>query len=196
MKTIDEGRIRFGFGERWHVERWDTSTVYARGIGKLSGALTEANGDVRPEGTKAVDFVGVLDDAAVYFFEVKDFRGHRIENKRRQLAELPLEIGLKARDTLAGLTGAYAKTDAPAWVEHHGKVLASRRQQVRVVAWIVDDPPGVREPRGLRAAHDSERTKRIQQKLGWLTARVLVEDPFESSVPDVTAESLQGAGGR
>ena len=92
MTTIDEGWIRFGFGERWHVERWDTSDVYARGI--------------------------------------------------------------------------------------------------------VDDPPSVREPRGMRAAHDSERTRRIQQKLAWLTARVLVEDPFESTLPDVTAESLQGAGGR
>jgi len=65
------------------------------------------------EGTKAVDFVGVR-GGSLFFFEVKDFRGYRIENTRRQREELPLEIGLKVRDSLAGVAGAYARTGGAA----------------------------------------------------------------------------------
>lgn len=195
MTTIDEGRIRFDFGERWHVEKWDASDAYTRGVGTLSGELTDANGNKRAEGTKAVDFVGVLDDT-LYLFEVKDFRGHRIENKRRQIQELPLEIGLKVRDTLAGLAGAYAKTGAPPWLERCGTALTARKKPVRVVAWIADDAPGPREPRGKRDAHDSVRTALVKQKLAWLTPRVLVEDPRASVVEEVTVSNLPGAGMR
>lgn len=195
MATFEEGTIRFAFGGRWVVEKWDASAVYTRGVGTLGGALTGADGEARHEGTKAVDFVGVLDGDTLYLLEVKDFRGHRIENKRRQLHELPLEIGLKVRDTLAGLAGAHSKTGGPAWVERCGEALAARKHQVRVVAWIVDDPPRPNEPRGKRAARDSERTKQIRQKLGWLTSRVLVEDPLDTELPDVVAENLPGAGG-
>jgi hypothetical protein len=45
------------------------------------------------------------DPATIIDREIKDFRGVAIENKQRQLQELPLEIGLKARDTVAGLLG-------------------------------------------------------------------------------------------
>jgi hypothetical protein len=194
VSTLTEGRIRFDFGARWHVEKWDACAVYTGGIGKLSGALTDGSGAVRTEGTKAVDFVGVLDGEKLYLIEVKDFRGHRIENKKRQLAELPLEIGLKARDTLAGLAGAYAKTGGVGWIERYGQVLAERKHQVHVVAWIADDALRPAEPLGKRAAYDSVRRAQIQQKLAWLTARVLVEDPFGESMPDVTVGNLPEAG--
>jgi hypothetical protein len=196
VPTFDEGAIRFDFGPRWVVEKWDASPVYLRGVHTLNGTLTGPAGDTRPEGTKAVDFVGVLDEGTLYLLEVKDFRGHGIENKRRQLQDLPLEIGLKVRDTLAGLVGAYVKTGSPPWVERCGAALAARKHQVRVVAWIVDDPLRPNEPRGKRAARSSERTKQLRQKLGWLTQRVLVEDPFDKGIPDVDVVSLPGAGRR
>jgi hypothetical protein len=196
LTTFEEGAIRFDFGARWVVEKWDASTVYTRGVHTLNGALTDAGGDVRREGTKAIDFVGVLDAVTLYLIEVEDFRGHGIENKKRQLRDLPLEIGLKVRDTLAGLAGAYAKTGGPAWVERCGEALVTRKHQVRVVAWILDDPLRPSEPLAKRAARSSERTQQIRQKLGWLTPRVLVEDPFENGVPDVTVQNLAGAGRR
>ncbi len=197
MKTFDEEKLRFRFGDRWQVEKWDTCDVYTGGVGKLSGELTDKkDGSPRREGTKAVDFVGVLDEEKLYFFEVKDFRGHHLENKNRQVNELPLEIGLKVRDTLAGLTGAYARTGGAGWVERYGRLLVGRQHRVHVVAWIADDRLRPTEPRGKRAARDSERHARIKQKLSWLTPRVLVEDPFELGVPDVTVENLAGAGQR
>lgn len=194
MKTIDERRIRFRFEERWQVDQWDACDVFIGGIRNLNGTLTDADGTLHREGTKAVDFAGVLDGERLYLFEVKDFRGHHIENKRRQVQELPLEIGLKVRDTVAGLAGAYAKASATGWVELCGQALASRRHQVHVVVWIADDSVRPREPRGKRAARDSVREAEMKQKLAWLTARVRVEDPFESSLPDVVVENLAGAG--
>lgn len=196
MATFDEGAIRFVFGARWVVEKWDGSTVYTRGVGVLNGALTGSGGAQRSEGTKAVDFVGVLDGEQLYLFEVKDFRAYGIENKKRQLDELPLEIGLKVRDTIAGIAGAHAKMSGPTWVEQCGKALGSQRQQVRVVVWIVDDVLRPHEHRGKRAARNSQRTKQLQQKLGWLTSRVLVEDPLDNESPDVIASNLPGAGQR
>lgn len=194
MRRIDEGKISFEFGERWYVEKWDAHKAYLGGINKLNGELTEPDGTTRSEGTKAVDFVGVLDDEKLYFIEVKDFRGHRVENKKRQIHDLPLEIGLKVRDTLAGLTGAYASKSGHAWVERCGRTLVARKHQVHVIAWIADDSVRPREPRGQRAAHDSVRLSKIKQHLSWLTTHVWVEDPFEHVVPDMSVESLPGAG--
>jgi hypothetical protein len=196
VKTFDENKLRFRFGERWHVDKWDKCDTYTGGVGKLCGELTDTNGALRTEGTKAVDFVGVLDEQKLYLFEVKDFRGHQIENRKRQVRELPLEIGLKVRDTLAGLTGAYARTGGTGWIELCGQVLAGRKHQVYVVAWLADDRVRPAEPRGKRAAYDSVRRAQIQQKLAWLTPRVCVEDPLEPGVPDVSVENLPGAGRR
>src|SRR5262249_29432833 len=89
VTTFDENKLRFRFGERWHVDKWDKCDVYTGGVGKLCGELTDPDGSPRREGTKAVDFVGVLDREKVYLLEVKDFRGHRVENKKRQERELP-----------------------------------------------------------------------------------------------------------
>jgi hypothetical protein len=194
VKRIDEGKISFAFGERWQVEKWDACNAYLGGIRKLNGELTEADGTARKEGTKAVDFVGVLDEEKLYLCEVKDFRGHRLENKKRQMSELPLEIGLKVRDTLAGLAGSYAKKGGQGWVELCGQVLVARKHQVHVIAWIADDSVRSGETRRERAAHDSVRLSRLKQRLSWLTARVWVEDPFEQGLPDVTVENLPGAG--
>jgi hypothetical protein len=91
--------IAFEFDESWSIVKWDESRCYLDGLRKLNGPLGG-----RHEGTKAVDAVGIRGDVP-YLFEVKDFRGVAIENKRRQLDVLPLEVGLKARDTLASLLG-------------------------------------------------------------------------------------------
>jgi hypothetical protein len=194
VPKFDEGNLCFDFGARWQVEKWDAYSTYTRGLGKLSGEL-DAGGTPRPEGTKAVDFVGVLDGEKLYLCEVKDFRGYRIENKERQLRGLALEIGLKARDTLAGLVGAYVKLGGSPWVEECGRVLAERKHQVHVVVWIANDAVRPNEPLGKRAIRDSTRLQQVKQKLAWLTARVWVEDPLQSEVvPGVTVKNLPGAG--
>jgi hypothetical protein len=192
VPSLEEGRLRFVFDdERWRVVRWDADRVYREGVGTLSGELSDGGGAPRHEGTKAVDFVGVLDEKILYLIEVKDFRGYRVDNEKRQTRELPLEVGLKVRDTLAGLVGARAKTGAPPWVESFVGVLTGGKQQVRVVVWVADDEVRPNEPRAKRAVRDSERLQRAQQRLAWLTSKVWVEDPLRGrGVPGVDVESL------
>lgn len=196
MTRIDEGGLRFDFGDDWRVVKGDECRTYANGIRKLNGELTETTVR-RTEGTKAVDFVGVHNEH-LYLCEVKDFRGYGTENRGRQLDELPLEVGLKVRDTLAGLVGAYASESKPTWLEDFGKVLMKGRRQIHVVAWIAEDPVRPNETQSKRGVRDSERGQRVKERLAWLTRRVWVEDPLRNTakpaVPDVIVTSLPGAG--
>ncbi|HVK68188.1 MAG TPA: hypothetical protein VM694_27205, partial [Polyangium sp.] len=132
MKTLDVERIRFLFGESWTVvEKWDDSRLYREGIHEL-------------DGTKAVDIVGVR-NGDLYLIEVKDFRGHAIETKRRQPSELPLAIGCKVRDTLAGLIGASRQSGEP-WVETCAKLLLDGKRRIYVIAWFEDPALRAAEP--------------------------------------------------
>src|SRR5258706_6976539 len=127
MTQFNEGHITFEFGPRWRVDKWDECAVFTSGLKKLNGELTDGAGIKHGEGSKAVDFVGVLDNEKLYLVEVKDFRGHRIDNQRRLDAELPLEIGLKAPDTLAGLVGNYTTTGATDLVGSADSALCMRK---------------------------------------------------------------------
>jgi hypothetical protein len=48
--------ISFGFDDSWSIVKWDESRWYLEGIYKLNGQLQD-----RPEGTKAVDAIGIRD---------------------------------------------------------------------------------------------------------------------------------------
>ena len=94
MSTVfPEGALQFSFGESWKVLKWDGHSAFAGGLGKV-------------QHTKAVDFLGLHIDLP-WFIEVKDFRSHRIENKKRLTSgELAEEVADKVRDTLAGMAWA------------------------------------------------------------------------------------------
>ena len=68
MPRFEEGVLAFEFGERWKIFKLDEHSDYRERIGKI-------------EGTKAVDFLGILDERELYLIEIKDFRQHRIETK-------------------------------------------------------------------------------------------------------------------
>ena len=195
-RIIDVERIRFSFGESWTVaEKWDDSRLFRDGICKLNGAvLDEETGEPGQVGTKAVDIVGVR-DGDLYLIEVKDFRGHAIETKKRQPSELPLTIGCKVRDTVAGLVGASRQGREP-WVEACAKLLLDGKRRVYVIAWIEDPPLRAAEPIKKRTVWQMERAARLKQRLSWLTARVAVASHFDpAGLRDVSAHNLPGAGG-
>lgn len=183
MIVIDEGKLSFGFDPTaWVALKWDAHAAYRHGIGKLSGELSDpATLSKRPEGTKAVDIIA-RDAQALYFIEVKDFRGSTAENAYRQESELPLEVGLKVRDTLAGLVGARE-------TGHHASTLGpfvdalSQRLPLRVVAWIAEDAPATATTRRKRSAVDSTRSTQLQRRLQWLTEHVWVDDPLAPFLP-------------
>jgi hypothetical protein len=181
--------IRFEFDDSWLIAKWDDSVWYRERFERLKGTL-----DGKYESTKAVDVVGMRDDVP-YLFEVKDFRGFAIENKARHVEELPLELGLKARDTVAGLLGVTAlgvHDDLPArWI----RAVNQLGRAVNVVAWIAEDATRPGEHAHKRAVRESQRLRSVKQRLAWLTHRVWVSDPLRSPVvPGVVATSLPGAG--
>jgi hypothetical protein len=189
--------IRFDFDDSWQVEKWDDSSWYRRGIQLLQGELTEdVQGELRrrSEGTKAVDLLGLREDVP-YLIEVKDFRGFSIENKQRQLRELPLEIGLKARDTIAGVAGLVSLGNPPELPERWLRAVRDDNRSIHVMAWVAEDLARPGELAHKRAAREQERLSTLKQRLAWFTRRVWVSDSLISSMDwGVTATSLQGAG--
>ncbi|MFC1974895.1 hypothetical protein ACFLXQ_00685 [Chloroflexota bacterium] len=177
MTRIEEGYLAFEFGQRWNVTKLDEHRDYRERIEKL-------------EGTKAVDFVGILDKRDLYLIEVKDFRGHRIKNKDRLLkGKLPIEVAQKVRDSLACIIGAYHTSNEPEYWQSHVKLLCDRHRNIKVVLWLENDPlPSHRPLRQKTRA--SIRGKVFKRKLVWLTSHVLVCGKDRGALPDVTVNNL------
>ncbi len=180
-----EENIRFEFDPgAWVVEKWDNSPMFLHNIRKLNGELSDPKDLTRkiPEGTKAVDFVGVH-DGALYLFEVKDFRGYQAANAYRQEKELPLEIGLKVRDTLAGILGVFSHTNPkPSWAEDAVAAVLARRHPIRVVVWIAEDRPLTAKARRQQVVPNAARSDNVLRGLRWLTRHAWVDDPLNPSV--------------
>lgn len=185
MTTIREGRLELEFDETWLVVKWDDDPAFREGICKLCGEIRDGE-TVRHEGTKAVDLIG-LRESVLYLIELKDFRGHRIENKSRQVAELPLEIGLKVRDSLAGLIGARHRSADP-----DGALVAFAEAMLhhppRVVALIAEDARAPVHP-SKQAAIRKERKDNLARRVHWLKTKVTVEDPFNHRLPGLVVRS-------
>jgi hypothetical protein len=189
MTELRVDGVMLRFDDSWLVAKWDDSRWYRAGIERLTGSL-----DGRPEGTKAMDVVG-LQGEIPYLFEVKDFRGFSIQNKARHVSELPLEIGLKARDTIAGIVGVVSRGGDEALPHKWVHAVKQEGRAVHVVALIAEDGPRPGEPIHKRVIRDSERMNRVKQFVAWLTPRVWVADPLkQASIPGLTASSLPGGG--
>jgi hypothetical protein len=122
-----EKKVRLRFTGQEHV-KWDDHVGFQQGVQRL-------------QHTKAVDFLVGLDDGRLGLIEVKDFRGHRIENQERiRSRELVEEVAAKVRDSLAGSFWASDR-------EHDKGEIArlalrvSRRDTEKpiVVLWLEDD---------------------------------------------------------
>jgi hypothetical protein len=186
--SVEESGFRFTQGASWaYFECWDEH----RGFTGKTGGIEALNGELdgRPEGTKAVDFVGVR-DRDLWLFEVKDFRNRPVEYKKR-LGELPLEVALKVRDTIAGLVACH-RQDVEPWIAASVKMLADRRAELTVVAWIARPGPWRSLPDGKRKVHENVLMKGTRQRLQWLTRRVFVLDCEDQGrdVPDLIVTPL------
>lgn len=184
--VFTEENVRFEFDPAvWVVEKWDDSPMFLDGIRKLNGELSDPRvptGKTR-EGTKAVDFIGVHDEA-LYLFEVKDFRGYQAANASRQEKELPLEIGLKVRDTLAGIVGEFSlRRPVVPWIGKAVHAVLDKQRPVRVVAWIVEDKLQSARSRREHNKTANVRSKQLLQRLAWLTRQAWVDNPLDPSMP-------------
>lgn len=176
MSRFEAGYLAFEFGNRWHVLKLDEHPVYRERIEKA-------------EGTKAVDFLGILENRELYFIEVKDFRQFRIENKERlSSGELAIELAQKVRDSLACIIGAYRISSEIEQWQPYTALLWDRSKVVKVVLWLEHDLPPYLPAR--RKALASVRTNVFKQKLTWLTRRVLVCGSEQANLPDLLVSNL------
>ncbi|HAI70223.1 MAG TPA: hypothetical protein DCM38_12410 [Gammaproteobacteria bacterium] len=195
MTRIVEGYLVFEFGEKWRVFKLDEHRDYREHIGKI-------------DETKAVDFVGIFDNKILYFIEIKDFRGHRIENKERLLKgnlptcqlvngecqfdkgrlSLPIELAQKVRDSIACIIGSCRTSSEPEEWLPYAKWLCHQDREIKVILWLEHDLPDY--PLLRKKVMASISTKIFKQKLRWLTAKVLVCSSDNQGLPDVKVRNL------
>ncbi len=70
-RTIVEGNLRFTFDDTWNVTKLDAHPFFRERLMPL-------------QLTRAVDFLALRGQAALYFIEVKDFRGSDIQLKNEE----------------------------------------------------------------------------------------------------------------
>lgn len=154
--------------------KYDDWPAYREGIHKL-------------QQTKGLDLIGWFGES-VLLGEIKNFRGHRIENKKKlQHGTLFEETALKLRDTLAGLVAiSRSGTDHAEVAKRMNKDLLLGNRQRRVVVFLYVDEDDS-NPR------DEYRSNRRKQRLNvymnalkratsWFPAKKLVFD--RGSLPD------------
>ncbi len=177
-KILEEGRLRFDFGASWQVERYDDHRDYRRKIGKL-------------DRTRAVDFVGAHDQEDLFLIEVKDFRGFRIEGKKRlKQGQLALEVAKKVRDTISGLMAAFRRSSEPEIWEPYVRALIRTENHLFVVLWLEEDRPSGKVLTQRRTVGRGMLTKILRARLRWLTTKVTVVDRWQSWLPDLQVDYL------
>ena len=173
MPTIlVEKFVEFNFGDSWCVLRYD-GTEETRD-GRRVGHPFYREQVSRLAGTKAVDFVGVQADTG-YLIEAKDFRGYRIQNRKRlATSDLAVEIAKKVRDPLAGLVAAKRNHPDPG---------------------VLGDVAAQGDPRQWKA-EQALLADKIKSYMSWFSSRVLVVDQttYQQHPSDLHARNLPGAG--
>jgi len=172
--VFEESNLRFTFqDDEWWVKQFDdkSNVIYKKVADKL-------------QGTKAVDFVGIHNSDKLFFFEIKNFKGHTADSDTRVRLEsqgevLTTEIAQKVRDSLACILAGSrnATNDIEKWKQICK--LISNNNPVRIIAWIEQDTPaytGRSNVQGKKVKVElSVRTSKLKNKLSWLTSRVFIE---------------------
>ena len=178
MPRFEEGSLAFDFDDEWRILKLDEHRDYRQQIERLV------------EGTKAVDFLGILNERELYLIEVKDFRGHRIETRDRLLkGELPIEVAQKVRDSLACIIGAFRTSSEPEFWQPYAMLLCNRDSTIKIALWLENDLPPP-HPRLRQKARASISSNVFKQKLTWLTSRVLVCGSDKQDLPNVVVSNL------
>jgi hypothetical protein len=165
MTRFEEGRLAFVFDGEWgeSVVKFDEHPDYRKMANSLSG-------------TKGVDFLGIL-GGELYFIEVKDFRGYRIQNKKRvKDGELTTEVGQKIKDTVACIVGCVRVSSTPEIWQDRRDLLMSNEGKIKVVLWMEEDSP----LRKNFAISQNTLKNELKKKLKWLAVRVDVRSLRET----------------
>ncbi|WP_353662849.1 hypothetical protein [Hydrogenimonas sp. SS33] len=131
MAVIVEGtpptRLRFTFPESWHVDKFDAGNFYRKHILWL-------------EGMKAVDILASRGDL-LQLIEIKDFRGHGIQNlKKQESGRLIIDVSKKFVDTFAALVAA-KRSEERGLAPFYTLLCDLQKRPVEVILFLERDDP-------------------------------------------------------
>jgi hypothetical protein len=156
QSIIQESHLEFSF----NASHW-WSIVYDKHPAHVKINQTEA---------KAIDFLCLYTKHTLFLFEVKNFKGHRIENKDRDLS---LEIAQKVRDSIAGMVG-FARNYANIEDETEWRavldILTKPKKEIYIIVWVEED---CFQNNRQKIGRQNEQ-KKFKTKLNWLTNKVFV----------------------
>lgn len=171
MIVFEESKIRFEFGNNYQLIDSDSET----NVKKVKKFLS---------GTKDVDFFGFYGLNHVFFMEVKNFRGVKLE----EIDVLTDEVARKLRDTVSIIAGASRNTtnNPDFWKRLHSNIGVAQNEII-FVFWLEEDIK-------IDNRRDKGRMKQIsdklKQKCKWLTTRVIIQNMNNISLDNLAASWL------
>jgi len=161
--TIDfiESGLKFSFeSQSWIVFQYDNEKVYK----DLSRTVEE---------TKAVDFIGILENENLIFFEVKSFRGYssnqNVQHRLKKGGEdLCLEIAQKVSDTMAGLVSGRRNESESKWLKCLD-IISNRSKNIFIIAWVEQDRNQNHVVEKRNKSGNSFIQPTLRKKLKWLS---------------------------
>ena len=171
---IDEGSLRFEFGENWLILKLDDESAYRNWLEKL-------------DGTKAVDIVGIYEQDKLHFLEAKDFRGYAIENKKRLISgDILVEVAQKVRDSVSCLITASRLPSQHDLVLPYKTLLCDEHTKIFVTLWVEFD-------QSLQAkAKAAIQNKLLKEAFRWLgsNCKVQIANIDNNLLPDLIVTNL------
>lgn len=179
MSDFIESNINFSFNSSWSVVKFD-------------GHQAHKKVEKRLKPTKAVDFLGIYNNAQLFFVEVKNYRGHTGDGTTQEVLqrdgeELMHRIAIKIRDTIASSTASsrFSTNDKDFFTQVNQLLLDDSKKMV-IIACIEYDAKNEKE----RKVQMSIWQQKLKQKLSWLHAiKVSINsvDNIEGVVPGLSA---------
>ncbi len=153
--TLPESRLNFIFDDNHWTDlvKFDEHPDYE----KVKKNVSE---------TKAVDFIGILNQKSVYFFEIKNLKDYRIDSKKRlntNAEDLTNEIAQKVRDSIACIVGGCRNStnDKELW---NNVLRFLSTKNIFVILWLEQDDILNKDKFKI-----SNYQLKLQSKLKWLT---------------------------
>lgn len=158
MPTLTVGALTFEFPTNWQVSQFDDWAVYRNQFIQCSEARTPCTkcGHKNVSGAKSIDILAIDGSTCCWIIEVKDYR----QSKRTKVIDLPDEMALKVRDSLAALVAARGNAN-----DADEQALAKAALQcsnLRVVLHLEQpSKPSTLFPRGIDPANVKQRLRQL-----------------------------------
>ena len=156
MPEIIADKQRYKFPDTWKVTKYDDWSFYRNQFQSVC------------DGSKGIDLIAIDSNNCCWLIEAKNYH----LQSRTKPSELPVEIAVKVRDTLAGLV--VAKVNAPEPSEKSFATAALRCKKLRIALHL--EQPAKHSKLFPRAIDPADVLQRMKQLLKAIDPHPLVVD--------------------